>query len=91
MTACPHFDTVLVGGRCYYCLKLAALNGGRSKLSREQLNFCGFDIPTPPNCGWRSADALLPASDGTEDGDPEARRGLMYTMRRGSHRLELEV
>jgi hypothetical protein len=38
---CPH-SGLQVGGRCYFCLKQAALNGSRSKLSVEQLTFVGF-------------------------------------------------
>ena len=38
---CPH-SGLQVGGRCYWCCKTAALNGGRSKLSLEQLGFVGF-------------------------------------------------
>lgn len=38
---CPHAG-LQVGGRCYFCLKQAALNGHRAKLSVEQLMFVGF-------------------------------------------------
>ena len=38
MPACPH-PGIKVGGRC---CKTAALNGGRSKLSAEQLEFVGI-------------------------------------------------
>jgi hypothetical protein len=39
--ACPH-PGLQVEGRCYWCCKQAALNGGRSKLSADQLGFAGF-------------------------------------------------
>jgi hypothetical protein len=39
--ACPH-PGLQVEGRCYFCLKVAATNGHRSKLSLEQLTFVGF-------------------------------------------------
>jgi hypothetical protein len=38
---CPH-PGILVGGRCYFCCKQAALNGSRAKLSVDQLAFVGF-------------------------------------------------
>jgi hypothetical protein len=41
--ACPH-SGLQVGGRCYWCLKRAALNGSRSKLSDEALIFLGFGV-----------------------------------------------
>ncbi|MGA9159545.1 MAG: hypothetical protein WB297_01600 [Actinomycetota bacterium] len=41
MTPCPH-PGLQVGGRCYFCLKQAATNGHRSKLSAEALAFVGF-------------------------------------------------
>jgi hypothetical protein len=35
---------------------------------------------------------ILPAFDGTEDNhDPEARRGILYTMKRGRERVELST
>jgi hypothetical protein len=91
-TPCPHADALRVGPRprCYACLKAAALNGGRAKLSLEQLQFVGFDLAPPPQRGWRPAWTILPALDGTEDGDPEATRGIRYLMKReGQDRLEL--
>jgi hypothetical protein len=39
---CPH-SGLQVGGRCYWCCKVAATNGHRSKLSVEQLTFVGFE------------------------------------------------
>ena len=44
-------------GRCYFCLKVAATNGHRSKLSVEQLMFVGFvaEPPAPdPEPRWLS-------------------------------------
>jgi hypothetical protein len=38
---CPH-SGLQVGGRCYFCLKVAATNGHRDRLSEEQLAFVGF-------------------------------------------------
>jgi len=92
VTTCPHFDALLVSGSCYYCLKRRAQNGGRAKLSDEALEFCGFPPPRPLEPGWRPVWIILPAFDGTEDDhdpDPEARRGVLYTMRRGRGRAEL--
>jgi len=53
---CPH-PGLQVGGRSYFCLKVAATNGHRSKLSLEQLAFVGFvtDPPAPdPEPRWLS-------------------------------------
>jgi hypothetical protein len=41
VTSCPH-PGIQVEDRCYFCLKVAATNGHRSKLSTEQLAFVGF-------------------------------------------------
>jgi hypothetical protein len=51
---CPHTDALLVGGRCYWCCKLAALNGSRSKLSVEQLEFVGCVSEVAPDTGLTS-------------------------------------
>jgi hypothetical protein len=92
VTPCPHFDALLVEGSCYWDLKQKAMNGARAKLSEEQLEFCGFGSPRTPERGWRPAWTILPAFNGTEDdSDPEERRGVLYTMRRGRERAELSV
>ena len=93
MTPCPHPDALLVGGGCYWCLKQKALNGSRSKLSEEQLAFTGFLPERPPERGWVPAWTVVPAFDGTEDRDPEATRGIVYSMRAPDRheRLELSV
>ena len=93
MSACPHFDALLVGGLCYWDIKQRALNGSRAKLSLDQLQFVGFDLapPPPPPPGWRPASSILPAFDGTEDGDPEATRGIRYLMKVGKDRMELSI
>jgi hypothetical protein len=41
VVACPH-PGLQVGGRCYWCCKVAALNGHRSRLTPEQAEFVGF-------------------------------------------------
>jgi hypothetical protein len=66
VSACPH-DALRVKGLCYWCAKCRAMNGGRAKLSQEQLTFCGFPPPRMPEPGWRPAWTILPAFDGTED------------------------
>jgi hypothetical protein len=38
---------IQVEGRCYWCCKVAALNGHRSKLSAERLTFVGFESDEP--------------------------------------------
>jgi hypothetical protein len=91
VTTCPHFDALLVGDACYHCLKLKALNGGRFKLSYEQLEYCGCLPEQPPERGWRPAWTILPALDGTEDGDPEAARGIRYLMKVGKDRMERSI
>jgi hypothetical protein len=55
---CPHAG-LTVGGRCYWCCKQAALNGGRSKLSLEQLGFVGIvsevegsPVTSKPSSNW---------------------------------------
>ena len=55
---CPH-PGLQVGGRCYFCLKVAATNGHRSKLSVEQLTFVGFVTEVAPVSG---STAWIPAS-----------------------------
>jgi hypothetical protein len=47
---CPH-PGVQVGGSCYFCLKVAATNGHRSKLSADQLGFVGFVPEVEPVSG----------------------------------------
>lgn len=42
-----------------------------------------------PSAAWHLP--LLPSLDGTEDGDPEATRGIRYLMKVGSDRMELTV
>ena len=47
-----------VGGRCYWCCKVAATNGHRSKLSEEQLPFVGLASEPerePDRGGWSSS------------------------------------
>jgi hypothetical protein len=44
---CPHTG-LQVGGRCYFCLKVAATNGHRDRLTAEQLGFVGFGLDRVP-------------------------------------------
>jgi hypothetical protein len=92
---CPHYDALRVGPRprCYACLKAAAMNGGRSKLTIEQLQFVGFDLAPPPERGWVPA-WTIPALSQDDDIDPNdpVRRGILYSMRAPSgDRLELSA
>jgi hypothetical protein len=43
-----------------------------------------------PSAGWLPASLVVPAMEPDEH-DPEVRRGVLYLMRSGSNRLELEV
>ena len=94
-TPCPHADALRVGPRprCYACLKASALNGGRAKLSLEQLQYVGFDLAPRPQPGWIPAWTLLPSLDGSdEDRDTEATtRGVRWLMQVGQERNELTV
>ena len=51
VTQCPH-PGLRVQDRCYWCLKQRALNGGRSKLSAEALQFVGVGTASPLKYGW---------------------------------------
>ena len=44
-----------------------------------------------PQAGCLPVSLVVPAFDGTEDGDQEERRGVLYTMRRGRERAELSA
>jgi hypothetical protein len=55
---CPH-PGLRVGGRCYFCLKVAATNGHRGRLSEEQLAFVGFVLE--PERDGRDAGTRAPA------------------------------
>ena len=90
MTTCLH-DAVRVKGLCYWCAKCRAMNGGRAKLSEEQLTFVGFLPERPPDPdGWRPAWTLLPSVD-DEDRNPETTRGITWLMQVGRDRMELSV
>ena len=88
MSGCLH-DAPLVSGSCYYCLKCRALNGSRSKLSDEALEFCGLPPPRPPEPGWRPAWTLLVAADDEDQRDPKASRGIRWLMKVGADWMEL--
>jgi hypothetical protein len=68
VTPCPH-PGIQVEDRCYCCLKVAATNGHRSKLSTEQLAFVGFVtegvLDTSPTAGTRAW--LQPTTPSTID------------------------
>jgi hypothetical protein len=50
-----------VQGRCYWCLKVAALNGHRDRLEFEALEFVGFVSEPERDAGTREP-AWLPAA-----------------------------
>jgi hypothetical protein len=65
-----------------------ALNGSRGKLTTEQLQFAGFDIPRWRWTGWTPAAALVALPD---DVELEERRGIRFVVDLGGDRHELGV
>ena len=91
IASCPHDYAPLVNARCYACVKDVAMNGGRSKLSTEELQYVGFTEIARPSDGWHSAASLAWPAD-EEMNELVARvRGIRYVMDIGGDRVELNA
>jgi hypothetical protein len=68
---CPHPHALRVGGLCYWDIKQKAMNGGRSKLSAEQLGFVGVvsehEHDEPNDLGHRGRSWLEAVTPSTID------------------------